>query len=42
MGKTVKITVLVDNEAPENLAKDHGFSAWIETNEYRILFDTGQ
>ncbi len=42
MGKTVKITVLVDNEAPENLAKEHGFSAWIETNEYRILFDTGQ
>ncbi len=42
MDKTVKITVLVDNEAPDNLAKEHGFSAWVETKEYKILFDTGQ
>ncbi len=43
MGKTVKITVLVDNEAPEGFAKEHGFSAWIETADgQRILFDTGQ
>lgn len=38
----VKITLLVDNNAPEELEKEHGFSAWIEAGKSRILFDTGQ
>ena len=38
----VKITLLVDNEAPEGLEKEHGFAAWIEAGDRRILFDTGQ
>ena len=43
MNTSVKITVLVDNESfDENLAKEHGFSAWIETEGRHILFDTGQ
>ncbi len=43
MGKTVKITVLVDTESfNENLAKEHGFSAWVESEGRHILFDTGQ
>ncbi len=42
MNTSVKVTVLVDNEAPDELAKEHGFSAWIETADLRILFDTGQ
>jgi len=37
----LKITILVDNEAPEGLAKEHGFAAWIEIGNRRILFDTG-
>ena len=40
-GKTVRITVLVDNEAGEGLEKEHGFAAWIEAGDRRILFDTG-
>ena len=40
--KTVRITLLVDNESPSDLIAEHGFSAWIETSEQRILFDTGQ
>ena len=36
-----KITILVDNTAPEGLAAEHGFSAWIEVGDRRILFDTG-
>ena len=43
MNTSVKITVLVDTESfDENLAKEHGFSAWIETEGRHILFDTGQ
>ena len=43
MNTSVKITVLVDTESfDENLAKEHGFSAWIETENRHILFDTGQ
>lgn len=37
----LKITILVDNEAPETLNKEHGFAAWIELGERSILFDTG-
>jgi len=38
----VKITILVDNQATEGLVADHGLSMWIETENKRILFDTGQ
>ncbi|MCM1129780.1 MAG: MBL fold metallo-hydrolase [Alistipes senegalensis] len=38
---TLRITILVDNEAKEGLAKEHGFAAWIEAGQKRILFDTG-
>jgi 7,8-dihydropterin-6-yl-methyl-4-(beta-D-ribofuranosyl)aminobenzene 5'-phosphate synthase len=36
------ITTLVDNNAPENLASEHGLSFWIEYNDKHIIFDTGQ
>ncbi len=39
--ESVKITLLVDNEAAEGLEKEHGFAAWIEAGEHRFLFDTG-
>ncbi len=39
--QTLKITILVDNDAQEGLAKEHGFAAWIEAGDRRILFDTG-
>lgn len=38
----VRMTLLVDNESPAELAVEHGFSVWIEHGEQRILFDTGQ
>lgn len=41
-GETLTITLLVDNTAPESMAAEHGFSAWIEAGEKCILFDTGQ
>ena len=38
----MKITILYDNEtAGENFVADWGFSCLIETDERRILFDTG-
>ncbi|MDL2284363.1 MBL fold metallo-hydrolase [Oxalobacter sp. OttesenSCG-928-P03] len=37
----LKITILVDNEAQDGLEKEHGFAAWIEAGDRRILFDTG-
>jgi 7,8-dihydropterin-6-yl-methyl-4-(beta-D-ribofuranosyl)aminobenzene 5'-phosphate synthase len=40
--KNIKITILVDNKAHRRLTAEHGFSAWIEAGEHRILFDTGQ
>jgi 7,8-dihydropterin-6-yl-methyl-4-(beta-D-ribofuranosyl)aminobenzene 5'-phosphate synthase len=42
MVDTAKITILVDNEAGEGLAAEHGLSLWIEAAGRRILFDTGQ
>ncbi|HOT37217.1 MAG TPA: MBL fold metallo-hydrolase [Candidatus Latescibacteria bacterium] len=36
------ITTLVDNNARNGLAGEHGFALWIETDGKRILFDTGQ
>jgi len=43
MGQT-KITVLCENTAggPMGLTGEHGFSALIEKNGQKILFDTGQ
>ena len=42
MPVAVKITILVDYAARENLQTEHGFAAWIEAGDERILFDTGQ
>ncbi|PKN56055.1 MAG: MBL fold metallo-hydrolase [Deltaproteobacteria bacterium HGW-Deltaproteobacteria-14] len=38
----LRITLLVDNSAPEGLVAEHGFAAWIEVGGLRVLFDTGQ
>ncbi len=39
----IKITVLVENSAGERtLMSEHGLSFWIEDEEHKILFDTGQ
>ena len=40
--ENVKITILVDNQAAQGLAAEHGLSLWIEAGSLRILFDTGQ
>lgn len=39
---TVKMTVLVDDKAANGLEAEHGLSLWIEADDRRILFDTGQ
>jgi len=39
---TLRLTVLVDNRAPEQLAAEHGFALHLETPDGNILFDTGQ
>lgn len=36
------ITIVVDNQAGQGLASEHGLSLWIETQEICALFDTGQ
>jgi len=40
----VKITTLIDNYAMPgtDLESEHGFSCFVETNQVRILFDTGK
>lgn len=38
----VTITLVVDNHAAEGLRTEHGFAAWIELEDRRLLFDTGQ
>lgn len=38
----LNITLLVDNNAPDELEKEHGFSVWIKAGDRHILFDTGQ
>lgn len=38
----MRITILVDNNAETGLACEHGFSAWVESDGHRMLFDTGQ
>ena len=39
---SLKMTILVDNNAADNLSAEHGFSLWVETDNKKILFDTGQ
>jgi 7,8-dihydropterin-6-yl-methyl-4-(beta-D-ribofuranosyl)aminobenzene 5'-phosphate synthase len=39
---TIKITILVDNQAGEGLLAEHGLSLLIEAGNRCILFDTGQ
>ena len=42
MSKT-RITILVENTAGgPNVLAEHGLSYWIEHNDHRVLFDTGQ
>lgn len=38
----MRITIIVDNRAGQGLVAEHGLSLWIETEDMRILFDTGQ
>jgi 7,8-dihydropterin-6-yl-methyl-4-(beta-D-ribofuranosyl)aminobenzene 5'-phosphate synthase len=38
----IKIRIIVDNTAAEGLSAEHGFAAWIEAGEEKILFDTGK
>ena len=38
---SVKLTILVDNNAKEGLIAEHGYSLWIETHTQILLFDTG-
>ena len=42
IAKTAKITLIVDNNTPQGLIEEHGFSAWVEAGDQRIVFDTGQ
>lgn len=39
--RTVKITFLMDNRSKPGLCAEHGFSAWIESDGQRVLFDAG-
>lgn len=39
---SVRIRVLVDNEAKNDFVAEYGLSMWIEADGQRILFDTGQ
>lgn len=38
----IRIRIIVDNTAAEGLSAEHGFAAWIEAGEEKILFDTGK
>lgn len=38
---SVKLTILVDNNAKEGLIAEHGYALWIETATRILLFDTG-
>jgi len=39
---TLRVTILVDEEAPTRGTAEHGFAAFLEWGEHRLLFDTGQ
>ena len=41
MLQTIQLRILVDNHAPTELATEHGFSAWLEAGQTRLLLDTG-
>lgn len=38
----LKITILVDDKAPQKLTAEHGLAFWIEFGNAKLLFDTGQ
>lgn len=38
----MSVTIVVDNEAREGLASEHGLAFWIEAAGRRVLWDTGQ
>ena len=40
--KSFYLKIVVDNQAEEGLAAEHGFAVWIEAGGKKILFDTGQ
>lgn len=40
--KGVRIQILVDNNSISSCASEHGFALWIETENNKIIFDTGQ
>jgi 7,8-dihydropterin-6-yl-methyl-4-(beta-D-ribofuranosyl)aminobenzene 5'-phosphate synthase len=42
MTSNIRITIVADNKAQNNLDPEHGFSAWIEAFDSLILLDTGQ
>jgi 7,8-dihydropterin-6-yl-methyl-4-(beta-D-ribofuranosyl)aminobenzene 5'-phosphate synthase len=43
MIRNPSITILVDNQASKaELHSEHGLSFWIEADDRRIVFDTGQ
>jgi 7,8-dihydropterin-6-yl-methyl-4-(beta-D-ribofuranosyl)aminobenzene 5'-phosphate synthase len=43
MSNTIRVTVLVENTASgRNTRGEHGLAYWIETDTFRLLFDTGQ
>ena len=42
MTRHLSIVLLVDNETPTGLVAEHGFAAWIDTDDECFLFDTGQ
>jgi 7,8-dihydropterin-6-yl-methyl-4-(beta-D-ribofuranosyl)aminobenzene 5'-phosphate synthase len=39
---SIRITILIDNQAGTGLVAEHGFSLWIEAGDRHVLFDTGQ
>lgn len=42
MSAPLSIVLLVDNETSTGLVAEHGFAAWIDTDDECFLFDTGQ
>ena len=43
MSNTIRVTVLVENTAAgRDTLGEHGLAYWIETDTFRMLFDTGQ
>jgi len=42
MPAAVQLTIVVDNQAGDGLVAEHGLAIWIEVDDLRILFDTGQ